>query len=227
MKKRLIIAVIALVVVVAAVVGGTALYAKIENDKAPEELGLSTPTASASTGTGETADPADLAGDWTIADGSQAGYRVDEVLNGQDVTVVGRTEDVDGTLTIDGTELSAADITVSMTTVATDNSNRDSQFLDILKTAENPTSTFTLTEPVDISAVSSGVASVQAVGDLTIAGVTKSVTVALEAQTTADGVEVSGTIPVTFSDFGVDAPDLGFVKVEDSGTVEMLLQLTK
>lgn len=227
MKKKLIIAVIALVVVVAAVVGGTALYAKIENDKAPEELGLSTPTASASTETGETADPADLAGDWTIADGSQAGYRVDEVLNGQDVTVVGRTEDVDGTLTIDGTELSAADITVSMTTVATDNSNRDSQFLDILKTAENPTSTFTLTEPVDISAVSSGVASVQAVGDLTIAGVTKSVTVALEAQTTADGVEVSGTIPVTFSDFGVDAPDLGFVKVEDSGTVEMLLQLTK
>jgi len=227
MKKKLIIAVIALVVVVAAVIGGTALYAKIENDKAPEELGLSTPTASPSTGTGETADPADLAGDWTVADGSQAGYRVDEVLNGQDVTVVGRTEDVDGTLTIDGTELSAADITVSMTTVATDNSNRDSQFLDILKTAENPTSTFTLTEPVDISAVSSGVASVQAVGDLTIAGVTKSVTVALEAQTTADGVEVSGTIPVTFSDFGVDAPDLGFVKVEDSGTVEMLLQLTR
>ena len=227
MKKKLIIAVIALVVVVAAVIGGTALYAKMENDKAPDELGLSTPTASASTGTGETTAPADLAGDWTIADGSQAGYRVDEVLNGQDVTVVGRTEDVDGTLTIDGTELSAADITVSMTTVATDNSNRDSQFLDILKTAENPTSTFTLTEPVDISAVSSGVASVQAVGDLTIAGVTKSVTVALEAQTTADGVEVSGSIPVTFSDFGVDAPDLGFVKVEDSGTVEMLLQLTK
>ncbi len=227
MKKKLIIAVIALVVVVAAVIGGTALYAKIENDKAPDELGLSTPTASASTETGETADPADLAGEWTIADGSQAGYRVDEVLNGQDVTVVGRTEDVDGTLTIDGTELSAADITVSMTTVATDNSNRDSQFLDILKTAENPTSTFTLTEPVDISAVSAGVASVQAVGDLTIAGVTKSVTVALEAQTTADGVEVSGTIPVTFSDFGVEAPDLGFVKVEDSGTVEMLLQLTK
>lgn len=227
MKKKLIIAVVALVVVIAAVVGGTALYAKIENDKAPDELGLSTPTATASEGTGETADPADLAGGWTVADGSQAGYRVDEVLNGQDVTVVGRTDDVDGTLTIDGTELTAADVTVSMITVATDNSSRDSQFLDILKTAENPTSTFTLTEPVDISAVTSGVASVEAVGDLTVAGVTKSVTVALEAQTTADGVEVSGSIPVTFSDFGVDAPDLGFVKVEDAGTVEMLLQLTK
>lgn len=229
MNKKLIIAIVAVVVVVAAVFGGTALYAKIQNDRAPEELGLSTPTtgASAEPGTTTTTDAADLAGDWTVSDGSQAGYRVDEVLNGQDVTVVGRTDDVDGTLTIDGTELTAADVTVSMTTVATDNSNRDGQFLSILKTDQNPTSTFTLTEPVDISAITSGVASVEAVGDLTVAGVTQSVTVALEAQTTADGVEVSGTVPVTFSDFGVDAPDLGFVKVEDTGTVEMLLELTK
>ena len=229
MKKKLIIAIVALVVVVAGVVGGTALYATIQNDKAPEELGLSSPTAGASTdaGTSTTADAADLAGTWTVSEGSQAGYRVDEVLNGQDVTVVGRTEDVDGTLTIDGTELTAADVTVSMTTVTTDSSNRDNQFLSILATGEHPTSTFTLTEPVDISAVTSGVASVEAVGDLTVAGVTQSVTVALEAQTTADGVEVSGSIPVSFSDFDIDAPDLGFVKVEDSGTVEMLLQLTR
>lgn len=208
MNKKLIIAIVAVVVVVAAVFGGTALYAKIQNDRAPEELGLSTPTTEASTepGTSTTTEAADLAGDWTVSDGSQAGYRVDEVLNGQDVTVVGRTDDVDGTLTIDGTELTTADVTVSMTTVATDNSNRDSQFLSILKTDQNPTSTFTLTEPVDISAITSGVASVEAVGDLTIAGVTQSVTVALEAQTTADGVEVSGSIPVTFSDFDVDAP---------------------
>lgn len=49
----------------------------------------------------------------------------------------------------------------------------------------------------------------------------------LDAQATAKGVEVSGAIPVTFSDYDVDAPDLGFVKVEDAGTVEMLLQLSK
>ena len=75
------------------------------------------------------------------------------MLNGQDVTVVGRTADVEGTVTIDGTSLSAADVTVSMTTITTDNSNRDGQFLDILKTSEFPTATFTLTEPVDISGV--------------------------------------------------------------------------
>lgn len=229
MKKKWIIALAAVVVAILAVIGGTALYAKIENDRAPEELGLTSPTATDSS-TGAPASPVDLdslAGTWTISDGSQAGYRVDEVLNGQDVTVVGRTSDVTGSVTVTGSELTAADVTVSMTSVTTDNSSRDRQFLDILSTSEHPTSTFVLTSPVDISAIADGVASVDASGDLTVAGVTRPVNVTLEAQTTADGIEVSGSIPVTFADFDVDAPNLGFVKVEDAGTVEMLLQLTK
>ncbi|SDC32110.1 Polyisoprenoid-binding protein YceI [Sanguibacter gelidistatuariae] len=228
MQKKWIIALAVVVVAIIAVVGGTALYARIENNKAPDELALSTPTATASADAASPAGPVtldSLAGAWTISDGSQAGYRVAEVLNGQNVTVVGRTTDVTGSVTITGPELVAADVTVSMTSVATDNSSRDRQFLDILSTSEHPTSTFALTSPVDISAITGGVVTVDATGDLTIAGVTRSVTVALSAQTTADGVEVSGSIPVTFSDYGVDAPNLGFVKVEDAGTVEMLLQL--
>lgn len=226
MKHKLVIAVVALLALAGIAVGGSALYAKIENDKAPDALALSTPTATTD-GTSPGLTEQDLAGTWTVSDGSQAGYRVAEVLNGQDVTVVGRTSDVEGTVTIDGTSLSAADVTVSMTAITTDNSNRDGQFLDILKTSEFPTATFTLTEPVDISGVTEGTTSVQATGELTVAGVSAPVVVTLDAQTTATGVEVSGSIPVTFSDFGVDAPDLGFVKVEDTGTVEMLLTLAK
>jgi polyisoprenoid-binding protein YceI len=226
MKHKLVIAVVALLALAGIAVGGSALYAKIENDKAPDALALSTPTATTD-GASPSLTEEDLAGTWTVSDGSQAGYRVAEVLNGQDVTVVGRTSDVEGTVTIDGTSLSAADVTVSMTTITTDNSNRDGQVLDILKTSEFPTATFTLTEPVDVSGVTEGTTSVQAKGELTVAGVSAPVVVALDAQTTATGVEVSGSIPVTFSDFGVDAPDLGFVKVEDTGTVEMLLTLAK
>lgn len=224
MNRKLVIVLIAVVVLIGLVWGGTALYAKIRNDRAPEALGLSTPSAGTSQ---EAPDVEDLAGTWTIADGSQAGYRVDEVLNGQDVTVVGRTSDVEGSVTIEGTELAAADVEVTMTTITTDSGSRDGQFLDILKTDEHPTATFTLTEPVDVAAVADGVASVQAAGDLTIAGVTREVVVDLDAQATAGGVEVSGSIPVTFSDFDITAPDLGFVKVEDAGTVEMLLTLTR
>ena len=226
-QKKWILAVAAVVVVVLAVLGGSALYAKIENDRAPEELALS--TTEPADGTDDTSDTGagDLTGAWTVSDGSAAGYRVDEVLNGQDVTVVGRTSDVTGTVTVEGTDVTAAEVEVDMTTITTDSKNRDSQFLSILSTDEFPTATFTLTAPMDVSAIADGVATVDGTGDLTVAGVTQSVTVAFEAQSTADGVEVSGTVPVSFADYGIDAPDLGFVKVEDAGTVEMLLVLSR
>lgn len=54
-------------------------------------------------------------------------------------------------------------------------------------------------------------------GKLSIAGVTRAVTGSLEAQAVAGGVQVQGSIPVVFSGFGIDAPNLGFVKVERSG----------
>jgi len=94
-------------------------------------------------------------------------------------------------------------------------------------TAESPTSTFTLTRPVDIAPVVHGTASVQAVGDLTIAGATRQVTVSVQAQISGNTVQVQGSIPITFSDFGVQAPNFGFVQVQDTGSVEMLLQLSK
>jgi polyisoprenoid-binding protein YceI len=236
-RKWIIVGVVAVLVIVGGLWGGSAIYASLENGNAPDHLTLSTPKASAaatSAATGSatadsqaTPDAGTLAGEWKVANGSQAGYRVKEVLNGQDVTVVGRTAGVEGSATIDGTSLTAAQASVDLTAVTTDNGSRDSQFLGILKTSEFPSATFTLTEPVDIAAVGSGVATVKAVGDLTIAGTTKSVTVDMQAQTTGSGVEVQGSIPITFTDFGISAPDLGFVKVEDAGSIEMLLQLSK
>jgi hypothetical protein len=44
---------------------------------------------------------------------------------------------------------------------------------------------------------------------------------------TPDGVDVSGSLPLVFADHGVEAPDLGFVRVEDRGAVEFLLRLTR
>lgn len=235
MRKKWIIIGASLLVLIAAVWGGSAIYANVENGRALDELALSTPAATsaapATAGAAATDAPAttagatDLAGTWTVRDGSQAGYRVKEVLNGQDVTVVGRTTGVTGTATVEGTSLTAATVTVDMKNVTTDNSSRDGQFLGILKASEFPTSTFTLTGPVDIGAISNGVATVQAPGELTVAGVTQKVTATLSAQVTADGVEVQGSIPVTFKDYGIDAPNLGFVKVENTGTIEMLLKL--
>lgn len=223
MRKTLIIAAIALVVVIAGVWGGSVIYASLQNEQASAELTLAPPSAGAPSTLSEDG----LAGTWTIGQESEAGYRVNEVLNGQPVTVVGRTSDIKGEATIEGTRLTAATAEVDMRNVATDNGSRDGQFQGILKTGQFPSATFTLTEAVDIGAISGGSASTEAAGELTLAGVTQAVTVNLKAQVTSDGVDVQGSIPITFSDFEISAPNLGFVKVEDAGTVEMLLHLKK
>ena len=78
----------------AGLVAGPLVYAALQDDapaaqgveSQPEDVELSAATD----------------GTWTVADGSSAGYRVDEVLNGAAVTVAGTTDQVDGTLVVEG-----------------------------------------------------------------------------------------------------------------------------
>jgi polyisoprenoid-binding protein YceI len=173
-------------------------------------------------------DTSNLSGDWKIGAGSTAGYRVAEVLNGTDVTVVGKTEGVSGTITVDGSTLKGATVKVDVGTIATDQAPRDDYFRSTaMEVSKYPDATFKLTQPVDAAVPASGqVATVQATGELTMHGVTQTVTVPLQAALSGDGVQVSGSIPVTFSDYGVQAPSLGFVSVQDKGTVEFLVKAT-
>ncbi|MGM7422709.1 YceI family protein [Cellulosimicrobium sp. ES-005] len=202
----------------AAVVVGPGLYADWSNRAAAEE-----PTLDAPSGDAGALDPASLAGDWTVADGSYAGYRVHEVLQGEDVTVTGRTDEVTGSFTVADGTLTAATVEVDMASVATDEPPRDAYFRgDALEVGTYPTATFALTSPVQLP---TGSADVELAGDLTIHGVTQAVTVEAQVGTTAGGVQVVGSVPITFSDFDVEAPSLGFVTVDDAGSVEFGLDL--
>jgi polyisoprenoid-binding protein YceI len=209
-----------------AAVAGPVIYRDVivgEADAAPTVTAAPTPTDPASAAA---VDPADLSGEWAVADGSFAGYRVDEVLNGTNVTVTGRTDDVTGSLTVDELSLTEAEFTVDVASIATDSSSRDSYFRDnALRVSQFPTATFVLTDTVMASAqpVVGQVQTISATGDLTIAGVTRSVTFDLEAVLNSTDGQVAGAIPITFADFGVEAPNLGFVSVEPQGFVEFSL----
>jgi polyisoprenoid-binding protein YceI len=221
----------ALVVVVggAAVAFGPSLYADYANDAADAAPTIAVTTPAPGGSSQSTVNPDDLSGSWSVADGSFAGYRVDEVLQGKDVTVTGRTGDVTGELTVQNLSLTDATITVDVASIATDEGARDAYFRDTaMQATEFPTATFTLTEPVTLETPVAGVAqTVDATGDLTLRGVTQPVTVELQAALTDTGGQVVGSIPVTFSDYGVDAPNLGFVAVEDTGSVEFSLNLAQ
>ncbi len=207
------------------IVGGPFVYARFFAPEPADPLELSTPTAAPTpeipTGV------VDIEGRWLVLEGSEAGYRLGEVLSGQDVTVVGRTERVTGEMTIADGALTAATVTVNAGTITTDEAARDAFFRRALNTSEFPDATFVLAEPVDVSALgqSDQPLSVPAVGTLTFHGVSQQVTAELEAQRTVTGVEVVATVPVTLADFELEAPDLGWVVVEPTGTIEVRLLL--
>ncbi|WP_158839445.1 YceI family protein [Saccharothrix deserti] len=216
-------------VLVAAVTVGPYVYINFIQEPAPAALTLDAPGSSAEVpagGSSGSAVQADIDGAWRVTSGSQAGYRVDEVLFGQNVTAVGRTEQVTGDLAIAGASVVSGTFTVDMASVRSDRDQRDSQFRGgIMNTEQYPTATFALTGPVDLGSTPEVGQQVtaRATGDLTIRGRTNSVTFDLTAQRTADGFRVNGSIPVTFADYGVDAPNFGGIAVEDAGTIEFLL----
>lgn len=170
----------------------------------------------------------DLDGTWTVGEGSFAGYRVDEVLNGADVTVTGRTDQVTGEVVAAGGEISSASFEVDVASIATDNDSRDDYFrTQALQSDEFPTATFVLTEPItDLGTLAeTGTATSTVRGELTIHGVTQPVEAEVQTAVDGDGVQLAGAVPITFADYGVEAPSLGFVQVEPTGAVEFQLAL--
>ena len=68
--------------------------------------------ATTTTAAADGADAGDLDGTWTIATGSEAGYRAEEILFGQSGAATGRTSDVTGSLDIAGTTVEEEIVTV-------------------------------------------------------------------------------------------------------------------
>jgi polyisoprenoid-binding protein YceI len=163
--------------------------------------------------------------------GTFVGFRVDEELSGiGSTTAVGRTPTVRGTIMIDGTTLTAATIEADMTAITTNDNRRDDNVQAALETDQYPTATFVLTEPIDLGdAVESGApVAVEATGELTIHGVTTTVTLPLDAQLVDGTIVVTGSLDIALSTYGVEAPTAPIVvSVSDEATIELQLFFTQ
>ena len=229
---RWTIAAVAAVVVLA--VGGTFVYIHFIEGPAPAPLSLKVTKGHVATSqgqSGQTTSSASLAGTWQISPGSQAGYRVKEVLLGQNNIAVGRTSHVKGDLTIKGSTVTAAAFTVQMDTIHSDQSQRDAQFDGrIMDVATYPTGAFTLTRPITLAPVpaAGAVKTYSASGKLTLHGHTRQVSFPLKAELAGGKIEVTGSIPVTFADFGIGNPSFGnFVTTQNHGTLEFLIHFAR
>ncbi len=169
--------------------------------------------------------------DFDSATGTFAGFRIAEELAGIGSTeAVGRTGDVSGSFTISGTTVTDAEFTVDLTTITTNDSMRDRRVQDALETGEFPDATFRLAEPIELGADAANGQTVEvtAEGELTIHGVTKDVSVPLQARLVDGTVVVVGSVDVTFSDYDVEVPSsMKVLSVDDHGTVELQLLLKR
>lgn len=181
---------------------------------------------------------ATLDGTWKVntaigsgATGSFVGYRVQETLASIGAnTAVGRTSSVSGSFTLRGTTISAATITADLTGLQSDDSRRDGQLTHLgLETSTYPTATFVLGQPLNlVSLPASGqIVKVTATGQLTLHGQTRAVQIALGARLSGGVIAVTGSLPITFADYGI-TPPRSFIalSVADHGTMELQLLFT-
>lgn len=204
----------------------------IDKTQAPLSLNTTTPTAAASSASpGDTSSSATIDGTWSVASGSTAGYRVNEVLNGQSHVATGRTSSITGSLTVTGNSAVSGTFSADLTSVTSDQAQRDGQFRGrIMDTSAYPVATFTLTQPVDLgTAPADGtVVTKQVTGQLTLHGTTKTVSFTASIKATGSTVAVQGDIPITFADYGIPNPSFPpFVTTDANGTLEFLINFRR
>jgi polyisoprenoid-binding protein YceI len=233
------------VVAVVAIVGFAGWWFLLRDD-APEEASIGSAAETlddAAGGASDTTAPAvgGIEGTWTVDtsvgsfddfSGTWAGYRVEEELASVGSnTAVGRTPDVSGSMTVAADQVTAVDVEVDLTTLESDSGTRDGALRSRgLETEQFPTATFSLTAPIALPAgVTDGQrVSTQAAGDLTIHGVTKPVTLTVEAEVSGGRAAVVGQAPVALTDFGIEPPT-GFsvLSINDQGTFEFQIFFTR
>ncbi len=221
-----------IVVVAALAVIGPFVYIHFIEGPAPPKLALPKGSHTTTTGSGAaTANSTSVSGVWNVGTSSVAGYRVNEVLIGQDSTAVGRTTKVWGSMTLDGTTVSKGTVTVDMASVTSDQSERNAHFDGpIMDVARFPTATLTLSSPISLGSIpSDGVANhYDASGLLSMHGVTKSVTFAVAGERLAGAIDVLADITIPFAEWDIANPSIGgFVTTANTGTLEVLLHFTQ
>ena len=176
--------------------------------------------------------PGAIAGAWTVdtsigefsyedSTGTFVGFRVAEELSGVgSTTAVGRTPTVTGRLEVEGTTVIAVAIEAELAAITTNDSRRDDRVQDALETGEFPTARFQLTEPIDLGddAAAGGAVSVEATGTLTIHGITKTVTMPLDAQLTGDTISSNCSCSSVGDD---EAPRVGVAPESTSREINM------
>jgi polyisoprenoid-binding protein YceI len=165
-----------------------------------------------------------IAGPWVVARGTEARYNIDDNVMGQTSKVVGRTNQVAGTMQIADQTVTAVQVVVDMRTVSC-GCVHDSKYQDLMDVDRYPTSTFVLTTPIALSSIpgEGAVVKVPVTGRFTIHGTTRAVSFTLSALRRAGTIAVNAVIPVALGDYGIESPDAGALGGLSNAEIELLV----
>jgi len=190
-----------------------------------------TPTAAATSATGV---PTVTSGTWTISDTSKATVRVREQLVGvnlpSDAVLVATGATGTFLLKDDGTFSSGSKITFDLTTLASDQRDRDNFVkMDTLQTRQFPKAEFvpTKTTGLVLPMPASGEFTFKLTGQITIHGKTKDVTFDVVATRTGNDLTATASSAPTwkFGDFGMSAPSVPFRVVSVVDEIRVVVDL--
>ncbi len=169
-----------------------------------------------------------------VAGGSEARYHAQEVLAGRGANeAVGRTSDVSGMIQVEADGSIAADhsrLTVDLSTLQSDSGMRDNYIKrSTLQVSQFPTADFVVTSApgLPVPLPTSGTATFELVGDLTVHGVTRPTTWQATASFADREVTGTATTTVLMTDLGMTPPKVGsVVSIEDSVRLELDVRAT-
>lgn len=197
--KTVLIGMVSVLVIIVLLVGGLFLFSTSLAGDAPAPLQLSAfDSAQQADGT------ASPEGTWVVQNGSVAGFRVGV---GQSSTIVGRTSDVTGSLSLSPNEISSGSFQIDLSRV-TLGGKRNASFFQLLETSQYPSITVTLNQPVMLKTNPSDGQTItsQVPAVLSIHGITKTVTLMVNARFNGSLLEAVGSAPVRGSDWNVKSP---------------------
>jgi polyisoprenoid-binding protein YceI len=186
----------------------------------PSATNVSTPTTAAATATPSTAPTTAAAtGTWTVSNTSKTTVSVREQLVGvnlpSDAVLVAKGATGTFAINNDGTFSTGSKISFDLTTLASDNRNRD-DFVksDTLQTRQFPKAEFvpTKTTGLALPMPPGGDFTFKLTGQMTIKGKTKEVTFDVQAKRTGNELTAIATAAPAwkFGDFGMTAPSVPF-----------------
>jgi polyisoprenoid-binding protein YceI len=219
--------VVVIIVVVIAAAGFAGYWFLIREDAAAKPKITAT----------KTVEGGSVDGKWTLTandvNGSFVQYRVHEQFVGLiDNDATGKSTDVTGSMTINGTTVSGIEVTANLAALKSDKDLRDNALKSRgLETDKFPTAKFVASGPVTLpnAPAKGATVKVDVPGSLTLHGVTKTVTAPIEARWDGKTVQiVVKQLNINLPDYSITPPTGGPVaEVDDHGDLELQLFFTQ